>query len=224
MDRKNSNRRSRNSTAQPGCALDRGARRLYRRDQAEIERVEEKIAAKKAHINAAAGLFKSAQKDPRSKERLRSSPAPPAASARASRRRWRTPARTCAQRLRRRRRIERQRAALRGRRRVEVAYHPPTCPSRRTSPTWSRARRSGSAARHPGQQCRHPARRAGGAVPDDKWDAILAINLSSAFHATKAALPQMRRASGAASSTSPRRTAWSPRPRSRPTCQPSMGL
>ena len=28
--------------------------------QAEIARVEEKIAAKKAHINAAAGLFKSA--------------------------------------------------------------------------------------------------------------------------------------------------------------------
>ena len=27
----------------------------------EIKRVEEKIAAKKAHINAAAGLFKSAQ-------------------------------------------------------------------------------------------------------------------------------------------------------------------
>lgn len=28
--------------------------------------------------------------------------------------------------------------------------------------------------------------------PEDKWDAILAINLSSAFHATKAALPGMR--------------------------------
>lgn len=33
--------------------------------------------------------------------------------------------------------------------------------------------------------------------PDDKWDAILAINLSSAFHAIKAALPGMKkRASG----------------------------
>ena len=31
------------------------------------------------------------------------------------------------------------------------------------------------------------------AFPDDKWDAILAINLSSAFHAIKAALPGMRR-------------------------------
>jgi 3-hydroxybutyrate dehydrogenase len=28
--------------------------------------------------------------------------------------------------------------------------------------------------------------------PEEKWDAILAINLSSAFHATKAALPGMR--------------------------------
>src|SRR5690349_2095387 len=27
--------------------------------------------------------------------------------------------------------------------------------------------------------------------PDDRWDAIIAINLSAAFHATKAALPQM---------------------------------
>lgn len=30
------------------------------------------------------------------------------------------------------------------------------------------------------------------AFPDDKWDAILAINLSSNFHAIKAVLPQMR--------------------------------
>jgi 3-hydroxybutyrate dehydrogenase len=30
--------------------------------------------------------------------------------------------------------------------------------------------------------------------PDEKWDAILAINLSSAFHAIKAALPHMKRA------------------------------
>lgn len=28
--------------------------------------------------------------------------------------------------------------------------------------------------------------------PDDKWDAIIAINLSAAFHATKAVLPSMR--------------------------------
>jgi len=30
--------------------------------------------------------------------------------------------------------------------------------------------------------------------PDDRWDAVIAINLSSAFHATKAALPGMRAA------------------------------
>ena len=29
--------------------------------------------------------------------------------------------------------------------------------------------------------------------PEDKWDAIIAINLSSAFHATKAALPGMKK-------------------------------
>ncbi|HLI20677.1 MAG TPA: 3-hydroxybutyrate dehydrogenase [Stellaceae bacterium] len=29
--------------------------------------------------------------------------------------------------------------------------------------------------------------------PDDKWDAIIAINLSAAFHATKASLPGMKR-------------------------------
>jgi 3-hydroxybutyrate dehydrogenase len=28
--------------------------------------------------------------------------------------------------------------------------------------------------------------------PEDRWDAVIAINLSSAFHATKAALPHMR--------------------------------
>jgi len=29
--------------------------------------------------------------------------------------------------------------------------------------------------------------------PDERWDAVIAINLSSAFHATKAALPAMRK-------------------------------
>ena len=46
--------------------------------------------------------------------------------------------------------------------------------------------------RHPGQQRRHPARRAGPGLPAAKWDQILAINLSSAFHTTAAALPLMR--------------------------------
>ncbi len=30
------------------------------------------------------------------------------------------------------------------------------------------------------------------AFPDDKWDAIIAVNLSAAFHASKAALPAMK--------------------------------
>ena len=58
--------------------------------------------------------------------------------------------------------------------------------------------------------------------PHDRWDAVIAINLSSTFHATQAVLPQDEgAATGAASSTSPRHTAWSPRWRSRPTWPPS---
>lgn len=34
--------------------------------------------------------------------------------------------------------------------------------------------------------------------PADKWDAIIAINLSSAFHTTRLALPYMKQKSGAA--------------------------
>ena len=39
--------------------------------------------------------------------------------------------------------------------------------------------------RYPGQQCRHPARRADRRFPDERWDAIIAINLSAAFHAAR---------------------------------------
>ena len=47
-------------------------------------------------------------------------------------------------------------------------------------------------ARRPGQQCRHPARGAAcRSSRSAKWDAILAINLSSAFHTTRLALPSM---------------------------------
>ena len=46
--------------------------------------------------------------------------------------------------------------------------------------------------------------------PEERWDAVMAINLSAVFHATKAAIPAMQRGAGAASSTSPRRMAWSP--------------
>jgi 3-hydroxybutyrate dehydrogenase len=60
--------------------------------------------------------------------------------------------------------------------------------------------------------------------PVERWDAIIAINLSSAFHATRLALPAMRRPIGAASSTWPRCTASWPRPRSPPTWPPSTAL
>ena len=46
--------------------------------------------------------------------------------------------------------------------------------------------------------------------PEDRWDAVIAINLSAAFHATKAALAGDDRARlGPRLSTSPRRTASS---------------
>jgi 3-hydroxybutyrate dehydrogenase len=57
--------------------------------------------------------------------------------------------------------------------------------------------------------------------PDEKWDAIIAINLSAAFHATKAALPGMRQRRWGRASTSPRPTAASPASRRRPTLRPS---
>ena len=61
--------------------------------------------------------------------------------------------------------------------------------------------------------------------PVEKWDAIIAINLSSAFHTTAAALPLMKKAgSGDASSTSPPRTGSSPRRSNRPMSPPSTAL
>jgi 3-hydroxybutyrate dehydrogenase len=48
--------------------------------------------------------------------------------------------------------------------------------------------------RHPGQQRRHPARGDGRGFPAERWDAIIAINLTSAFHTTRLALPAMKKA------------------------------
>jgi 3-hydroxybutyrate dehydrogenase len=48
--------------------------------------------------------------------------------------------------------------------------------------------------RYSGQQRRHPACRPIDEFPTEKWDAIIAINLNSAFHTTAAALPMMRKA------------------------------
>ena len=58
--------------------------------------------------------------------------------------------------------------------------------------------------------------------PVEKWNAILAINLSSAFHTIRArrARNEEERA-GAGSSISPRRMRWSPRLSSGPMSQPS---
>ena len=44
--------------------------------------------------------------------------------------------------------------------------------------------------------------------PPERWDAIIAINLSSAFHASRLALPGMKAANWGASSTSRRCTVW----------------
>ena|SRR2546430_2309210 len=57
--------------------------------------------------------------------------------------------------------------------------------------------------------------------PEDRWDAVLAINLSSNFHAIKAGCRRCDRATGAASSTSPRCMASSRPPPRRLTSPPS---
>ena len=57
--------------------------------------------------------------------------------------------------------------------------------------------------------------------PVGKWDAIIAVNLSSAFHTTRLALPSMLSKKWAASSTLPPRTDWSARRSSRLMSRPS---
>ncbi len=59
--------------------------------------------------------------------------------------------------------------------------------------------------------------------PPEKWDMILALNLSAAFHTTRAVLGGMHGRGGGGSSTSPRRTGWWRRRSNRPTSLPSMG-
>ena len=49
-------------------------------------------------------------------------------------------------------------------------------------------------ARHPGEQCRHPVRRQRSRISRSaKWDAVIAINLSSSFHTIRAAVPGMKK-------------------------------
>ena len=59
------------------------------------------------------------------------------------------------------------------------------------------------------------------AFPRDRWDAVIAINLSAIFHATQAALHSCVRRVGAVSSTWRRPTVWWRRPTNQPMSQPS---
>jgi 3-hydroxybutyrate dehydrogenase len=89
--------------------------------------------------------------------------------------------------------IERQRAALASSARVEVAYHPADMskPADIRDMVASAQKAFGGIdilVNNAGIQYVAPIEQ----FPDDRWDAIIAINLSSAFHASKAALPGMR--------------------------------
>jgi 3-hydroxybutyrate dehydrogenase len=89
--------------------------------------------------------------------------------------------------------IERQRAALASSARVEVAYHPADMskPADIRDMVASAQKTFGGVdilVNNAGIQHVAPIEQ----FPDDRWDAIIAINLSSAFHAIKAALPGMR--------------------------------
>ncbi len=89
--------------------------------------------------------------------------------------------------------IERQRAALAGAAKVEAAYHPADMskPADIRDMVASAQKKFGGVdilVNNAGIQHVAPVEQ----FPEDRWDAIIAINLSSAFHATKAALPGMR--------------------------------
>ncbi len=91
--------------------------------------------------------------------------------------------------------IEKQRAALAAAAKVEVAYHGADMskPAEIRDMVASAAGKFGKIdilVNNAGIQFVAPVEQ----FPDDRWDAIIAINLSSAFHATKAALPGMRKA------------------------------
>src|SRR5688572_13742474 len=89
--------------------------------------------------------------------------------------------------------IERQRTALASAARVEVAYHGADMskPAEIRDMVASAQKTFGGVdilVNNAGIQHVAPVEQ----FPEDKWDAIIAINLTSAFHATKAALPGMR--------------------------------
>ena len=89
--------------------------------------------------------------------------------------------------------IERQRAALASSAKVEVAYHPADMskPADIRDMVATAQKTFGAVdvlVNNAGIQHVAPVEQ----FPEDRWDAVLAINLSSAFHTTKAALPGMR--------------------------------
>ena len=89
--------------------------------------------------------------------------------------------------------IERQRAALASSAKVEVAYHPadmskPADIRDMVARTQKMFGGVDILVNNAGIQHVAPIEQ----FPDDRWDAIIAINLSSAFHSIKAALPGMR--------------------------------
>jgi len=89
--------------------------------------------------------------------------------------------------------IEKQRAALAASARVEVGYHPADMakPAEIRDLVASAQRKFGGVeilVNNAGIQFVAPIDE----FPDERWDAIIAINLSSAFHTIKAALPGMR--------------------------------
>ncbi len=91
--------------------------------------------------------------------------------------------------------IEKERAALAAAAKVEVAYHGADMskPAEIRDMVATAAGKFGKVdilVNNAGIQFVAPVEQ----FPDDRWDAIIAINLSSAFHATKAALPGMRKA------------------------------
>ncbi len=91
--------------------------------------------------------------------------------------------------------IEKQRAALAASAKVEVAYHgadmsKPAEVRDMVAAAQKKFGRVDILVNNAGIQHVAPVEQ----FPEDKWDAIIAINRSSAFHATKAALPGMRAA------------------------------
>jgi 3-hydroxybutyrate dehydrogenase len=89
--------------------------------------------------------------------------------------------------------IEKQRAALAASAKVDVAYHgadmsKPAEIRDMVATAQKKFGRVDILVNNAGIQHVAPVEQ----FPEDKWDAIIAINLSSAFHATKAALPGMR--------------------------------